>query len=395
VTTTAGAASSFAVSVNGLNGFASDVALSVSGLAPGQGTTTLTPATVVGGTGTATLDVTTDATLPAGSYDLSVTGTSGSTTRTSHATLKVSPPPDFALAATPSSASTLPGSAVSYTVATSAFNGFAAGVSLSVAGLSPSQATWSFAPATITGAGTSTLTVTTSAAIAPATYPLTITGTSGGTSHTAAVTLVVVAPPDFTMAATPSSISAVAGSTFNYTIAIGAKNGFTGGVALSLTGLTTSQASWTFTPASVATSGTSKLAVTTTASLAVGTYKLTIKGVNGSLAHTVAVNLLVATPPDFTLAASPASASVAAGAAASYTVSLASKGGFSGPVTLTVSGQPSNATVTFTPSSVASPGSSTMKVQTTASTPRGTFTLRVTGTSGALSHQATVTLTVR
>jgi hypothetical protein len=34
-------------------------------------------------------------------------------------------------------------------------------------------------------------------------------------------------------------------------------------------------------------------------------------------------------------------------------------------------------------------------VQTTASTPRGTFTLRVTGTSGALSHQATVTLTVR
>jgi hypothetical protein len=34
-------------------------------------------------------------------------------------------------------------------------------------------------------------------------------------------------------------------------------------------------------------------------------------------------------------------------------------------------------------------------VQTTGSTPPGTFTLRVTGTSGALSHQSTVSLTVR
>jgi hypothetical protein len=44
---------------------------------------------------------------------------------------------------------------------------------------------------------------------------------------------------------------------------------------------------------------------------------------------------------------------------------------------------------------VAASGSSTLRVTTGSQTPRGTFTLRINGTRGALSHQATVTLTVR
>ena len=43
---------------------------------------------------------------------------------------------------------------------------------------------------------------------------------------------------------------------------------------------------------------------------------------------------------------------------------------------------------------VRSRGSSTLTVKTSGSTPWGTYTLVVTGTSGALVHQATVTLVV-
>jgi hypothetical protein len=41
------------------------------------------------------------------------------------------------------------------------------------------------------------------------------------------------------------------------------------------------------------------------------------------------------------------------------------------------------------------PGTATLKVKTTASTVRGTFTVKVTATSGSLTHQATATLVVR
>jgi hypothetical protein len=391
----AGSTASFTVSVAALNGFAGDVSLTVAGLNATQATTTLTPSTIAGGSGTATLSVATAASLAAGSYRLTISGASGATTRTAYATLQVSPPPDFAVAAAPSSASALPGGSVTYSANVSPLNGFAGNVALTLSGLTASQATWSFSPGTLTGSGTSTLTIATAASITPANYALTITGTSGTTTRTAGVTLVVVPPPDFTLTATPSSQSAVAGSTFNYTVSVAAKNGFTGNVALSLTGLTSAQASWTLTPASVSTSGTSKLAVTTSSSLAVGTYRLTIKAVSGSLSRTTAVNLIVSAPPDFTLTASPGSATVAVGAAASYTVSLASKGGFSGSVSLSVAGAPASSTVTFTPNPRTSPGTSALKVQTTSATPKGTFTLRITGTSGALSHQATVTLTVQ
>ena len=51
--------------------------------------------------------------------------------------------------------------------------------------------------------------------------------------------------------------------------------------------------------------------------------------------------------------------------------------------------------VSFNPASVAAPGSSTMKVKASSNTARGTFTLTVKGTSGAIVHQATATLTVK
>jgi uncharacterized membrane protein len=239
------------------------------------------------------------------------------------------------------------------------------------------------------------LSLTAAAGLAPATYALTVTGTSGSRSHSAALSLVVKAPPDFTLTATPATASTQAGGVVTYTVSIGAKNGFASTVSFSLSGLTTGQATWSFGPPTVTKSGTSSLKVTTAASLAPGSYPLTIKGVSGSLSHTASVTLVVAVPRDFSISLSPASVTVTAGANAAYTVSIGTTGGFSSSVSLAAAGLPSGATATFSASSVAAPGSSTLTVRTTGTTARGTFSIRVTGTSGTLSHPATATLVVR
>ena len=206
---------------------------------------------------------------------------------------------------------------------------------------------------------------------------------------------IVPPPADFTIAAAPASASTLPGGSVGYTMTVTPLNGFTGDVGLSLSGLTAAQASWSFSPSSIAGgSGSSQLTVTTAATLATGSYPLTITGTSGALAHTAAVTLVVTVPQDFALSISPSSRTVKKGKSASYTVTVSSQGGFAGTVTLSVTGLPSGTTATFTPSSVVAPGSSTMKVKTTGQTPRGTFVLTVTGTSGAQVHQATTTLVV-
>ncbi|HEU5180674.1 MAG TPA: proprotein convertase P-domain-containing protein [Candidatus Polarisedimenticolia bacterium] len=103
--------------------------------------------------------------------------------------------------------------------------------------------------------------------------------------------------------------------------------------------------------------------------------------------------------PDFTLSASPASQTVTQGGSTSYTATVTSVNGFSAATTLSVSGLPSGATASFAPNPVTPPAggsaASTLTVNTSASTPAASYTLTLTGTSGALSHSTSVTLVVQ
>jgi hypothetical protein len=101
------------------------------------------------------------------------------------------------------------------------------------------------------------------------------------------------------------------------------------------------------------------------------------------------------TPPnDFSIAASPSSATVTAGGSTSYSISTAVTSGSAQTITLAASGLPSGATASFSPTSITAGGSATLSVSTTASTPSGTYSVTITGTGSAATHTAAVTLVV-
>src|ERR1700732_848651 len=99
-------------------------------------------------------------------------------------------------------------------------------------------------------------------------------------------------------------------------------------------------------------------------------------------------------PPDFSVAATPASQSVTPGGNTTYTVTVGSLNGFGGVVTLSLSGLPTGATSGFNPSTITGSGTSTLTVSTTTATAAGTYSLTITGTSGSVTHTASVSLTV-
>ncbi len=98
------------------------------------------------------------------------------------------PTGDFSLSAAPSSRSVRRNQSTTYTVTVAALDAFNGTVTFSVTGL-PGGASASFNPISVTGSGTTTMTVT--AGNPRGTFTLTITGTSGGLQRSTAVTLTV------------------------------------------------------------------------------------------------------------------------------------------------------------------------------------------------------------
>jgi len=126
-------------------------------------------------------------------------------------TLTNSAGPDFTIGAMPGAQTVAPGGAASYTVTVTPQNGFTGTVALSAGGL-PTGATASFNPTSITGPGSSTLTVTTASSTLSGSHTLSVTGTSGSLSPSASVVLTVraTAPqPPSKLAATAASSSAI------------------------------------------------------------------------------------------------------------------------------------------------------------------------------------------
>jgi hypothetical protein len=295
--------------------------------------------------------------------------------------------PNFSLSASPSSVTIIQGASGTSTVTVTPENGFTGSVSLSVSGL-PAGVTASFNPSSTST--TSVLTLTASSTAAIGTVTVSVTGTSGSLTNQTSITLNVNPTGNFTLSASPSSLSFIQGTSGTSTITVSPLSGFNGSVSFSASGLP-SGVSASFNPTS--SSSTSTLTLTASSTAATGTVTVTVTGTSGNLSNAATISLTVTAAPSYTLSASPNSLTISQGANGSSTITVAPQGGFTGSVSLSASGLPSGVTASFNPTSTATTSALTLTASTTANT--GTVTVTITGTSGSMTKTTTLSLTVR
>jgi subtilase family serine protease len=185
--------STITTSVSG--GFSSAISLTASGQPTGV-TVTLSPASIAApGSGSSTLTMTVASTTVAGTYTITVTGTGGGITHTATVSLTVTAPTAgaFTISVSPTSGYLRQGQSGYAVVSTTVSGGFSSAIALSATG-QPAGVTVTFMPSSIAapGSGSSDMYLTVSRTAATGTYPITITGTGGGITHTTVLTFEVV-----------------------------------------------------------------------------------------------------------------------------------------------------------------------------------------------------------
>jgi len=141
-----------------------------------------------------------------------------------------------------------------------------------------------------TGTSSATFPVNTSAVTSST--PVTISASYGGVTQTGSLT--VTAAPNYTLSASPTSLSITQGSGGTATVTVTPLNGFSGSVSLSVSGLP-SGVSASFSPNPATTTSTMTLAASNAAT--VGTVTATITGTSGTLTRTTTITLTVTPPP--------------------------------------------------------------------------------------------------
>ena len=141
--------------------------------------------------GTSDLFLSGDGTASPGVYSVTLGATAEGISHWQSVNLVVSGQPDFSLVASPLSQDVAAGGAsVSYQLTVAPINNFTAQVTLSAAGL-PGGASANFSPNPVAPGQVVAATITADTSATPGTYSVNLTATSGGLTHTTAVTLVL------------------------------------------------------------------------------------------------------------------------------------------------------------------------------------------------------------
>jgi subtilase family serine protease len=311
--------------------------------------------------------------------------------------------PSFTLSDSPSSLTITQGGSGTSTITVTDVSGFTGSVTLAASGL-PSGVTAAFGTNPTTG--TSVLTLTASSTATTGSATVTITGTSGSLTATTTLALTVnsTATPNFTVAASPTSVTVTQGASGTSTITITSTGGFNSATTLSASGLPSGvTAAFSTNPVTPPANGsaTSTLTLTASSSATVGTATVTITGTSGSTTHSATIALTVnasSGTKNFTLSLSPSSFTIDESGSVSTTLTVTSVNGFHSAVDLSVNEFPTDVSATASANPVTPPANGSVKVTITWSAsrraPSGTTTIELIGTSGSLTNETPVTITV-
>jgi subtilase family serine protease len=336
-------------------------------------------------------------------YDLCTGWGSPNTTGIINLLAAGSSSPSFTLSASPSSVTVTQGGTGTSTISVTDVGGFSGSVTLAASGL-PSGVTASFGTNPTTG--TSVLTLTASGTATTGAATVTITGTSGSLTATTSIALTVnsSATPNFSVSASPNSLTITQGSNGTSTITITSTGGFNSATTLSASGLPSGvTATFSTNPVTPPANGsaTSTLTLTASGTAATGAATVTITGTSGSTTHSATIALTVnasSGTPNFTLSLSPPSFTIDDNGSVSTTLTVTSVNGFHSAVTLSVNEFPTDVSATASANPVTPPANGSTKVTLTWSAtrraPTGTTTIDLIGTSGSLTNEIPVTITV-
>jgi hypothetical protein len=225
---------------------------------------------------------------------------------------------------------------------------------------------------------------------------------SSGTSSGPTVSSTPVA--GFTIVPSPTSLTIEPGKSGSLTITIYSINGFNQPVQLSITqpppGVTTSfNPSQVTPPSGGSAKSTLTFSVSTTATPG-GPFALTLTGTSGSILRSTNIQLQIQSqPPDFSIMPSPTTLTMQRGGMDMFTITVTSMNGFNRPVRLETSGTAPGIAATFYPVYVTPPSggsaSSTLLVSVAkTATPGMTYQLTVTGTSEIGTHSKSIYLQI-
>jgi hypothetical protein len=271
---------------------------------------------------------------------------------------------------------------VTYTI--SRTNGFTGAVSMAVSG-APSGVAAIITPLSVDPSSTiAVLAVVAGPTAVVGTSTLTITASASGQASQTRTVQLVITGPSLTLSLNPGALSVAAGQSGTATVALTRGNGFAASVTLALEGAPAS-VTFSLNPAS-----------TTGASVAAGTYNLTVRGTaTGGVNAATPLSLTVAAsgPVGFTLSLDPPVMELSPAVRSQSGFVNISRTTYNGPVTFSVSGLSLGVFVAVSPASTTINASNVLVIAPVGTAP-GTYTGIIKASAPGFADQ-TATFTVK
>ncbi|OPC83960.1 hypothetical protein B4N89_26215 [Embleya scabrispora] len=203
-------------------------------------------------------------------------------------------------------------------------------------------------------------------------------------------------PDDFSLSLNPTSGSVQPGGDVTTSVATATTGGNAQQLTLS-TGTLPSGVTAVFTPGTVQSGGSSSLKFTASSGAAQGTFPITITATGTATTHSAQYQLTVGSGPgnpDFSLSLNPTQGTVTPGGDVTTSLTTATISGTPQQLTLAAGGLPGGVTAVFTPDTIQSGASSSLKLSASSAATPGTYTVTVTATGTGTTHSVDYRLTV-